>query len=85
MADRVGNVGRRELINFCTLMGFLTKVGIPLVQALEIAANDCEKPAFNLVLADLKRNVECGFQLAEAMERYPRVFSQSFTNLIRAG
>ena len=85
MADRVGNGGRRELINFCTLMGFLTKVGIPLVQALEIAANDCEKPAFNLVLADLKRNVECGFQLAEAMERYPRVFSQSFTNLIRAG
>ncbi len=85
MADRVGNVGRRELINFCNLMGFLTKVGIPLVQALEIAANDCEKPAFNLVLADLKRNVECGFQLAEAMERYPRVFSQSFTNLIRAG
>jgi len=84
-ANKVGNVGRRELINFCTLMGFLTKVGIPLVSALEISANDCEKPAFAIVLVDLKRNIESGFQLAEALERYPRVFSQNFTNLIRAG
>ncbi len=84
-ADKVGKVARREIINFCTLMGFLTKVGIPLVQALEIAANDCENPAFNIVLLDLKRNIESGFQLAEAMERYPRVFNLNFTNLVRAG
>lgn len=84
-ATRVGRVSRRELINFCTLMGFLTKVGIPLVQALEISANDCDKPAFALVLIDLKRHIESGFQLAEALERYPKVFTQNFTNLIRAG
>jgi type IV pilus assembly protein PilC len=76
---------RRDLINFCTLMGFLTQVGIPLVQALEIASNDCDRPAFAQVIEEVKRSVESGFQLANALERFPRVFPPNFTHLIRAG
>ena len=35
-----GRPGRRDLILFCTLMAFQTRVGIPMVQALEGVAQD---------------------------------------------
>src|SRR5260370_21789179 len=33
--------GRRELIDFCTLMTFQLRVGVPLVRALDVAGQDC--------------------------------------------
>ncbi len=76
---------RRELINFCTLMSFLCKVGIPVVQAVDIAAQDTDHEGFRATLTEMKRDVEGGQQLAEAMERHPGVFQKQFVNLIRAG
>jgi type IV pilus assembly protein PilC len=80
-----GGTKRRQLINFCTLMSFMAKVGIPLVQALEIAAQDCDNPVFREVINDLKNQVEAGQKMAEAMEKYPGLFGSQFTSLIRAG
>ncbi len=84
-AARYGSVSRRDLINFCTLMGFLTKVGVPLVQAFDIAAQDCDRPAFATVLREVKRSIESGLPLADAMQRFPRYFENGMTSLIRAG
>lgn len=80
-----GGTRRRQLVNFCTLMSFMAKVGIPLVQALEIAAQDCENRIFREVIMDLKSQVEAGQKLAEAMEKYPDLFGTQFISLIRAG
>lgn len=84
-AARYGAVSRRDLINFCTLMGFLTKVGVPLVQALEIAAQDCDRVAFATVLKEVRRAIESGLPLADAMQKFPRYFENGMTSLIRAG
>ena len=80
-----GGGSRRELINFCTLMSFLSKVGIPVVQAIEVAGQDTEHPGFRSTLQEMKRDVEGGMFLSEAMERHPRVFDKQFANLVRAG
>lgn len=82
---RVFRAGRRELINFCTLMEFLTRVGMPLVQALALAAQDSERPAWTRLVLDLKQSLEAGLPLAAAMERHSATFPPEFTNLIRAG
>ena len=82
---KTGGGNQRELINFCTLMSFLSKVGIPVVSALEIAGQDTEHEGFKATLIEMKIDVEGGLFLAEAMERHPNVFSKQFTNLIRAG
>src|SRR5438046_1038082 len=49
-----GKRRRRELIDFCTLMTFQVRVGIPLVKALEVASADCKDPAFAKVLGGLQ-------------------------------
>jgi type IV pilus assembly protein PilC len=76
--------GRRELIDFATLMSFQLKVGIPMIQALDIAAADCANPRFRATIAELRRLVESGETLADGMARFPRVFAAQFTSLIRA-
>ncbi len=79
-----GDGGRRELIDFCTLMSFQLRVGVPMIQALEIAAADCTHPRFRTTITELKRLVESGEPLAEGMARFPKVFSAQITSLIRA-
>ncbi len=80
-----GRHNRRELIDFCTLMAFQTKVGVTLVQALEVAAMECEDIRFREVLAGLRRHIEGGDLFWEALEKYPSVFSHQFVCVIRAG
>ena len=45
-----GGRGRRELIEFCTLMTFQIKVGVTLVRALDVACQDCKSDGFRAVL-----------------------------------
>src|ERR1041384_2494607 len=36
------SIKRRDLIEFCTIMAFQARVGLPLLQSLEVASQDCE-------------------------------------------
>lgn len=78
-------VRRQELSQFCAQMEFLTRVGVPLVQGLELTARDGERRNWSALLLDLKQSLEAGMPLAAAMETRPDVFRPEFTQLIRAG
>src|SRR5690349_85511 len=69
---------RRELIDFCTLMSYQVRVGIPLVKSLEVAAQDCKDPSFKKVLSGLQSQIESGRTFYEALSNYPSVFSPHF-------
>jgi type IV pilus assembly protein PilC len=75
---------RRELINFCILMSFQLKVGIPMMTALQVAAEDCENARFREVLEHVKTQVEAGAALHEALASHG-VFSRQFTSLVQSG
>src|SRR6266404_2331680 len=81
----LGKRQRRELIDFCTLMSYQVRVGIPLVKSLDVAAQDCKDPSFRKVLAGLQTQIESGRTFYEALGSYPAVFSQHFVSVIRAG
>ncbi len=80
-----GRRGRRELIDFCTLMIFQVRVGVTLPKALDVACQDCTNPGFRDVLRDVQRQLESGEKLHEAMGRYPGVFSPHYVSVVRAG
>ena len=80
-----GKVKRRDLIDFCTLMSFQCKVGIPLLSAFDVARQDCENKFFAGVISELMRDVEAGALSYEAMQKYPQVFTPHFISVIRAG
>ena len=80
-----GKRRRRELIDFCTLMTFQVRAGIPLAKSLEVAAEDCKDAAFQKVLNGLQSHIESGLRFHEALKRYPDVFSPHFISVVQAG
>ena len=80
-----GRRHRRELIEFCTLMSYQVRVGVPLARAIEVSCEDCKDPAFRNVLTGLENHIESGLHFYEALARYPWVFSSHFVSVIRAG
>lgn len=78
-------VKRRDLVEFCTMMGFQCRAGVPLVQALKVAAEDCDNPHFKKIIQGLQRQLEAGQLLHEGMKAYPNVFNRQMTCVVRAG
>src|ERR1041385_3071306 len=80
-----GRVTRRDIIDFCTLIAYQIKVGVTLVQALDVASHDCENPRFRRVIDNLRRDVEAGALFHEALGKHPRVFAKQIVAVVRAG
>jgi type IV pilus assembly protein PilC len=78
-------VKRRDLIEFCTMMSFQCRAGVPLVQGLKGVAEDCANLRFRTVIQGLARHLEAGLLLNEAMAQYPQVFPRQMTSVLRAG
>lgn len=64
-----------------TLMG----AGFPLVSALESVITQTDSARLKTVLAQLREKIVEGQSLAEALQAYPDIFSDVYTNMIRAG
>lgn len=78
-------VSRRNLIDFFTQMNVQLKAGVPLIQAMEVAVEECENHRFKLILDSIHRNVLAGSLFYEALEKYPEAFPPHVVSLIRAG
>jgi type IV pilus assembly protein PilC len=75
----------KDLVTFTRLFATMIDAGLPLVQCLEILANQQPKPAFANILRDVKTAVEGGSTFSDGLRRHPRVFDELFVNLVQAG
>ena len=78
-------VDTKDLVTFTRLFATMIDAGLPLVQCLDILANQQPKPAFSAVLKDIKNSVEGGSTFSDALRKHPRIFDELFVNLIQAG
>lgn len=80
-----GNVKLDDLVIFARQMATLVAAGIPLVQSLEILAEQVEKEKFRSALLRMHSEVQSGKSLSEAMQMHQRIFSALFIHMVRAG
>ena len=78
-------VTNKDIVIFTRQFSTMIDAGLPLVQGLNILADQAENPTFKVILKTLTKDVEGGSTLAEAMRKHPKVFSDLFVNLIAAG
>src|SRR5881628_660830 len=83
-------VGRRkvkskDLAIFTRQFSVMIDAGLPLVQCLDILAQQQQNKYFQQVLAQVRQDVEEGSTLSNAMSRHPKVFDQLYANMIDAG
>ena len=75
----------KELVIFTRQFATMIDAGLPLVQCLDILANQNPNKDFKNILLNIKESVEGGSTFAQALERHPQVFDRLFTSLIAAG
>ena len=82
---RFQKVKLEELIFFSQQLSTLYKAGLPLLTGLGSLAEQTENKKLKPILEAVRRQIEGGSTLFEAMSKYPEVFPQVYTNMVRAG
>ncbi len=86
MAIRLaGKVKDKEMAVFTRQFSTMIDAGLPLVQCLNILAEQSESKTLRGVTGTVARNVESGSTLADALRKHPRTFDDLFTNLVEVG
>src|ERR1700730_8582967 len=80
-----GGVNAKELAIFTRQFSVMIDAGLPLVQCLEILANQQENKVFQKVLTGTRAAVEGGSTLSPSMRQYDKVFDALYVNLVEAG
>src|ERR1017187_2781873 len=80
-----GGVDAKELAVFTRQFSVMIDAGLPLVQCLEILANQQENKVFQKVLTGTRAAVEGGWTLSASMRQYEKVFDTLYVNLVEAG
>ena len=78
-------VKSKALSIFTRQFSVMIDAGLPLVQCLEILAQQQENKYFQQILLQVRQDVEEGSTLAAAMARHPKVFDHLYTNMVEAG
>ncbi len=82
---RTKRVGAKELAVFTRQFSVMIDAGLPLVQCLDILAEQQQNPFFKDVLRQVRQNVEEGATLFSALEKHPKVFDGLYTHMVEAG
>ena len=75
----------RELVIFTRQFATMIDAGLPLVQCLDILAEQQPNKYFQGVLRNVKSDVEQGSTFADALRRHPRCYDDLYVNLVAAG
>ncbi len=80
-----GGVKLDDLVIFSRQLATMIDAGIPLVQSLGILGEQIENKSLKSVVAVVRQDIEAGMNFCDALAKHPRVFSELFINMSRAG
>ncbi len=78
-------VKAKELAVFTRQFSVMIDAGLPLVQCLDILAEQQQNPFFKDVLRQVRQSVEEGSTLFAALDKHPKVFDKLYTHMVEAG
>ncbi len=74
-----------DIVVFSKQLVTLLKAGVPLLSCLEVLSEQTENERLQEVVQKIYVDIESGLSFSEALEMHPDVFSDIYTNSIRAG
>jgi type IV pilus assembly protein PilC len=82
---RGGSIKMRDVVIFTRQFSTMINSGLPLVQALDILAQQSENPALKDVTRQVVFDVESGNTVADALKKHPKAFTELYVNMVAAG
>lgn len=80
-----GRVKTADLLVFTRQLSTIISAGLPLLQGLEILAEQTEDPNFAKIIDSIAQYVESGETFSDALKRYPKAFPELYVSMVRAG
>ena len=74
-----------DLIIFSRQLATMVSAGLPLIESLDVLGQQMENPALKDVIVTVQKDVEAGSTLTAAIDKHPKVFSELFVSMVKAG
>ena len=78
-------ISSADLVIFTRQFSTMIGAGLPVMECLEILGDQADDPGFKATLRAIADDVRNGSDLSQALGRHPRVFTDIYVNMIRAG
>jgi type IV pilus assembly protein PilC len=78
-------IDQQAVAIFTRQFSVMIDAGLPLVQCLEILAKQADEASFATILDSVRRDVEGGSTLADAMRQHNAAFTELYCNMVAAG
>jgi type IV pilus assembly protein PilC len=75
----------KDLAIYSRQLSVLIDAELPLIQSLNILAEQTKNKYFKTVIKDIREDVEAGSTLNQAKRKYPNVFDDLYCNLVASG
>jgi type IV pilus assembly protein PilC len=83
--DYIRRVPEDEKIFFTQNLAAMFKSGLSAARSIRTLALQANNPKFKRALFKIYRDVEKGERIADAMAKFPKIFTPIFTNIVKAG
>lgn len=80
-----GRLSTRDIALVTRQMATLMRAGMPVVGSLDALIEQTSKQRLRAAIYDIRDRVNSGTSLGDAMAAHPRVFSNLYVNMVRAG
>ncbi len=75
----------RDIVMFTRQLSTLISAGVPLPRSLATLQSQAENKYFKEVIGSIAKDIQAGTSMGVAFSKYPDVFSEIYTNMIKAG
>jgi type IV pilus assembly protein PilC len=74
-----------EIVVFTRQLSTMVGAGLPLVTCFDLSSKGAENPLMQETTIRIKKDMEAGVSLTEAIAKEPKMFDELFVNLVEAG
>lgn len=78
-------IGSKDILMFTRQLSTLLKAGINLDKSLFILSDMTEKRKFREIIEAVRKNVHAGSTLADALTKFPDIFTTLFISMVKVG
>jgi len=82
---RFSTVKERDKILFAKNLGAMLKAGLSVSRAIFVIQKQTKSPKFKSILNDISENIKKGNSLNATLAKHPKVFSNIFVAMVKAG
>lgn len=90
MADEIkikglGRIRNKDLVPFTRQLASMTHAGISVLDSIMALEEQAGNPEFKKVIAHVRETIESGSPMSAGLRAFPRIFDDTYVNMIMAG